>query len=403
MIEWLWQQTLICSLIISAIMLLKPLVIKQMGAVSYYVTWAIVPVYLLSDLLMPTLFSFQSTQLTSYLVTAQSQQQLIFNSLAPHASSLLLFWLTGVIAFAMWIGISHWRMTRLLDLQQQSCISRLNYKSTMVAVMACENVSAPFITRTPAYTIIVPTQFTQLDRTARSLIIRHEMVHMARGDLWWNLVAISFTLAFWFNPLSWIGYREFRHAQELSCDAVVLKSHRRSQQIPYANALLTFAATPTHSMLTSLPYSSKEQLKERIMNLTTSINRPGIVTVVAITLLSITGALQALELSKDHSVHTAPVYRADPVYPAAAVEQNIEGAVTLQFNIEQSGAVSNVNVVAAQPKGLFDQAAIDAVSQWQYQKGAPQSDVLVEIAFALGNDTVKVIEREHEVVQVKRK
>ncbi|MCW8109783.1 TonB family protein [Alteromonas ponticola] len=402
MIEWLWQQALVSCLLICAILLLKPMMVKHIGAVGYYLTWAFIPVYLLFSIAIPTLYSLDADQVTSYLVTAKSQQQIINYSLTPHTTSLLVCWGGGFTVLTVWMILSHWRMLRSLKLPNAPTAS-LSYKKNSVNVFLSKKVSAPFITLAPHYTIVVPQHFSCLDPLARKLVIRHELVHMARGDLWWNILAIGCALVFWFNPLSWIGYREFRHAQELSCDAIVLKSHRPQYQVHYANTLLKFAATPSHSMLTSLPYSSKEQLKERIMNLKTSINRPGIVATIAVTLLSITGALQALELNKDHGVHNEPVYRATPVYPAKAVEQNIEGAVTLKFDIEQDGSVSDVKVVGAEPAGLFDQAAQDAVNQWQYQKGAPKDDVLVEIAFALGGDTVKVDAAKHEVVQVQNK
>ncbi len=61
------------------------------------------------------------------------------------------------------------------------------------------------------------------------------------------------------------------------------------------------------------------------------------------------------------------VFAADPVYPAAALQNRIEGWVELMFTITESGAVSDVEVVDAQPRGIFESAATQAVGNWRYR------------------------------------
>jgi len=56
-----------------------------------------------------------------------------------------------------------------------------------------------------------------------------------------------------------------------------------------------------------------------------------------------------------------------PRYPTAAMRSNQEGWVELSFTITPSGDVSDVKVVDAQPRHVFDRAAMDAVSRWKYQ------------------------------------
>jgi TonB family protein len=65
------------------------------------------------------------------------------------------------------------------------------------------------------------------------------------------------------------------------------------------------------------------------------------------------------------SVPAAPLDRPLPEYPAAA--KAIEGAVKLRFRIALDGRVTDVSIVEANPPGMFDQAALDAVRQWFYQ------------------------------------
>ena len=53
-----------------------------------------------------------------------------------------------------------------------------------------------------------------------------------------------------------------------------------------------------------------------------------------------------------------------PVYPAAAREAEIAGVVILEVGIGADGRVVNVEVVRSIPE--LDQAAIDAIKQWEY-------------------------------------
>jgi TonB family protein len=56
-----------------------------------------------------------------------------------------------------------------------------------------------------------------------------------------------------------------------------------------------------------------------------------------------------------------------PKYPEAARRRGIEGWVELHFVVGTDGAVDGLTVAGAQPAGVFEQAARDAVAQWRYQ------------------------------------
>ncbi|MGC1388623.1 MAG: TonB family protein [Steroidobacteraceae bacterium] len=56
-----------------------------------------------------------------------------------------------------------------------------------------------------------------------------------------------------------------------------------------------------------------------------------------------------------------------PAYPSQAQKNSIEGSVDMDFTIAENGAVRDITVRAADPPGVFEQAAISALSQWRYQ------------------------------------
>jgi len=62
-----------------------------------------------------------------------------------------------------------------------------------------------------------------------------------------------------------------------------------------------------------------------------------------------------------------PLYRVQPRYPAKALRSNKEGYVVLSFDINESGRVTNIQVVQAEPKRLFDREAKRALKKWKYK------------------------------------
>jgi protein TonB len=56
-----------------------------------------------------------------------------------------------------------------------------------------------------------------------------------------------------------------------------------------------------------------------------------------------------------------------PDYPRRARAQRIQGWVKLLITVTPSGRVSTAKVVDADPKGIFDEAALEAIKHWRFQ------------------------------------
>lgn len=72
-----------------------------------------------------------------------------------------------------------------------------------------------------------------------------------------------------------------------------------------------------------------------------------------------------------------PLVRINPDYPPRAQSRGLQGWVMVQFTITPAGTVKDAKVVDAEPKGVFDDAAINAVSRWKYNPKV-QEGVAVE-------------------------
>ncbi len=63
--------------------------------------------------------------------------------------------------------------------------------------------------------------------------------------------------------------------------------------------------------------------------------------------------------------------RPQPVYPAALLQQRIEGYAEVEYDRDAAGVVSGARVIAAMPRGEFERAALAAVQGWKAEAGSP--------------------------------
>jgi TonB family protein len=80
-----------------------------------------------------------------------------------------------------------------------------------------------------------------------------------------------------------------------------------------------------------------------------------------------------------------PLIRVEPEYPARAHGQS--GFVELAFDVDEHGMVENARVTRAQPKGVFDAAALAALKRWRYpaQSGRQPVSLTTRIDFRPAN------------------
>lgn len=62
-----------------------------------------------------------------------------------------------------------------------------------------------------------------------------------------------------------------------------------------------------------------------------------------------------------------PIVTVAPEYPARAAQREIQGWVIVEFVIDAMGRVQTPRVVQAQPSGVFDRAALNAVKRYKYK------------------------------------
>ncbi|MHB8849350.1 MAG: energy transducer TonB, partial [Burkholderiales bacterium] len=86
--------------------------------------------------------------------------------------------------------------------------------------------------------------------------------------------------------------------------------------------------------------------------------------------------------TRELDVLPRPLIKVNPLYPVQAVRDNLQGWVILKMKIDYLGRVQLIEVRAADPPGVFDQAALDAFRQVKFapaQKAGQAVNSLIEI------------------------
>lgn len=87
-------------------------------------------------------------------------------------------------------------------------------------------------------------------------------------------------------------------------------------------------------------------------------------TTVAIIALAMLGPAPA---QQDDGYQLKRTRNVAPQYPRRAKAQDIEGWVELQLTVDPDGEVVDVAVLDAEPKQVFERAAIRAVMRWEFE------------------------------------
>ena len=261
--EWLrllQLQTLIASVAVLILLPLRALLLRLGQPTLAYASWLLLPLALAAGLL-----PHPQTELPVFTLTVPL---LVEAAAAPVAApeapiSMQRLWLLAWGAGAMLTLVAlAWQQLRF-----QRSLGPLRPAGTARVYQAGCNTTGPLVIGLLRPRIVVPADFAQrYSPQEQTLILAHERVHLARGDLFANTLASALQTVFWFNPLVHFAASRFRFDQELACDTAVLQQHP-SQRQSYAQTILKTQMTATR-LPVGCHWQSHHPLKDRIMQLT---------------------------------------------------------------------------------------------------------------------------------------
>lgn len=152
----------------------------------------------------------------------------------------LLIWLLGAAILLVYSAFSDIRLRiRLRDavlVDKKELYGVKGEPYSTVSVFASEKVQSPFTAGIWHPRIYLPFS---LEEGVREHVIAHEMAHISHRDPWIKLFGWLLAVAFWFQPLMWVGWILFERDMELACDERVAKNLSKEGLCSYSEALLS--------------------------------------------------------------------------------------------------------------------------------------------------------------------
>ena len=148
-------------------------------------------------------------------------------------------------------------LARFEELKQELGVKKLK-------LARCSAISSPLVTGFVRPVLLLPGEaYSQSELDA---ILRHELTHVKRGDLWYKLLILLARSVHWFNPLVHLMARRAERDLEISCDEAVVAGRDADFQYRYGSAVLAAAERGLRQTapLTSCFHGSKSAMKERL-------------------------------------------------------------------------------------------------------------------------------------------
>jgi hypothetical protein len=131
-------------------------------------------------------------------------------------------------------------------------------------VLMSADVDTPLVSGLVRPVVLLPIRFTDLARRQQRLAVCHELLHIARGDLWLGWVPALAERVFFFHPLVHLAAREYVFWRESACDAAVLETLHAGPR-EYGRLLLDLGVSaPRRSLAAAGASWSFSNLKRRI-------------------------------------------------------------------------------------------------------------------------------------------
>lgn len=228
---WLWQASGLLVLAVVSVLVLRAGLHRSGHAGLTYPAWLMVPL-VLGTLVAP------SAPVPAVVLALQVKTATVTQTpatLTQSASLWMLLWAAGAAVFIGWAALAQWRFVRSLG-PLQPMDERASGRGIYKAGAPMD--SGPVLLGLLRPRIVVPPDFEHLfTPSQQALALAHERVHLRRGDLWANALAMLLQTVFWFHPLVHLAARLMRLDQELACDRAVLRGHPGSE-LDYAQALV---------------------------------------------------------------------------------------------------------------------------------------------------------------------
>lgn len=215
----------------------------------------------------------------------------------PVTTILFYGYLAGAAAFLLYQGLSYALFRRTVRRWKRD-VSRADYAAMLSdtardlgvsapEMIVCEAISTPAVTGLLRPRLLLPHE--HYDVQELRYILRHELCHLKRRDMLLKLVLLAANAMHWFNPVVYLMLRQADEDIELACDSAATDGLDRAERAAYSRTLL--AAVQSH--VRALPATTcfggtVERLKRRITNVLGAQKKRGLGIVALVLALTLT-------------------------------------------------------------------------------------------------------------------
>ena len=225
-----------------------------------------------------------------------------------------LVWIIGslIFIFVHLISYSHYKRQVLKNgkmiketriLSQIFRLKRELHISRTVCVMEYDEAESPMIIGFIKPVLVLPKE--QYNSEDLFFILKHELVHFKRGDVYLKLLFVTANAVHWFNPIIWIMQKEAVIDMELSCDERVTQGTSFALRKAYTETLLSMLHKQCvrKTVLSTQFYGGKKIMRKRFKNiLIRNRKKNGISILICAVVLSITlGMLVGCSVTKENT------------------------------------------------------------------------------------------------------
>lgn len=279
------------GLLTALLMVLKPVTQKYFSSTWNYYIWLVV----LLVLLVPVRLNVpKQTPVPEFIPTGPGAQAYIqegeaqrpgrgqpLKRVGKYMDIACLVWLGGAgISLSIKLAAYGLLLRRIRKTSRRiPCPGLTAYTAKKITVRTGDGFRSPFMTGVFHPCLFLPDM--ELEQEQLDHILRHEMVHLRRRDIWYKWLSVLVKCVHWFNPAAYIAAGQINIACEISCDLAVVADMDKEQELCYINTILAVMSGSRNKTLTTGMAESKKQLKRRFMMIKNRTEKRKITTVVS--------------------------------------------------------------------------------------------------------------------------
>lgn len=215
----------------------------------------------------------------------------------PVTTILFYGYLAGAAAFLLYQGVSYALFRRTVrrwkrDVAHADYAAMLSDTARDLGVSApemivCEAISTPAVTGLLRPRLLLPHE--RYDVQELRYILRHELCHLKRRDMLLKLVLLAANAMHWFNPVVYLMLRQADEDIELACDSAATGGLELPERAAYSRTLLAAVQSSVRALPATTCFGGTvERLKRRITNVLGAQKKRGLGVVALVLALTLT-------------------------------------------------------------------------------------------------------------------